>query len=429
MSTAWHTCNRSGGDVTALALDSGERLWSFDRGLPTAGPIGPAIAADRLFVVNGAARLQALDLATGEPLWTVPLDKDGYQPIVVDDTVLVGTGNLAHVPGYSGYVHAFDTDGNARWSFRVVEEGFWGNPGVNSGGGVWYPAAVDLERGLVYVGTGNAGPYPGTRYYPNGSSRPGPNLYTSSLVALDLESGELAWHYQAVAHGLFDHDFQASPLLIDVEQDGRSRELVVGGGKLGRVIALDRDTQEVVWDTLVGRHQNDDLALVPPGTTVVVYPGVFGGVETPMATDGSRIFVPVVNLATPHTATGHGAADGSSALLSASLSTSVASATGELLALDAATGAVLWQRELDAAVFGGATVWGDLVYTATYDGRIFGFDRESGDEVWSYDSGGRINAWPAVSEEWMLWPIGLGPRPRVIAFRVTTAGPPTTATR
>ena len=423
-----------GGDVTALELASGERLWRYDGGIPTAGPAGPAVASGRVYVTNGGARLQALEAATGKPLWTVPLEKDGYQPIVVGDTVIVGTGNQAHVGGNSGFVHAFNAaNGARRWSFQVVEEGFWGNRALNSGGGVWSPPAVDLERRRVYVGTGNAGPYPGTRNYPNATSRPGPNLYTSALVALDVETGALDWYYQVVERGLFDHDFQSSPIVVDAVTSGTRRSLVIGAGKVGEVVAFDADTGRVVWRTAVGRHENDRLEAIPLGQAVLVYPGVFGGVETPMATDGHYVFVPVVNLPTRHTATGHGASDGSSALVNASEATSLSSGTGELVALDIATGALTWRQEFDSPVFGAATVWGDHVYTATYDGRIRAFDRVTGAQVWTYDAGRGINAWPAVSEEWMIWPIGLGPRPRIIAFHVAppvtptpTPGPPAT---
>jgi glucose dehydrogenase len=70
-----------------------------------------------------------------------------------------------------------------------VEEGLWGHPEVNSGGGAWYPPVVDVERGLVYAGIANPAPFPGTEEFPNGSSRPGDNLYTDSIVALDIETG------------------------------------------------------------------------------------------------------------------------------------------------------------------------------------------------------------------------------------------------
>jgi glucose dehydrogenase len=334
--------------------------------------------------------------------------------------VLVGTGNLAHVFGNSGYIHAYDLHtGESRWSFQVVEEGFWGDPLLNSGGGVWYPPAIDEERGLAYFGTGNAGPYPGTVQYPNGSSRPGPNLYTSSLVALNLRTGELEWHYQAVEHGLFDLDFQSSPILAThTDEDGATRDLVVGSGKLGRVIALDRESHDVVWETEVGIHQNDDVEEIAPGELLEVYPGVFGGVETPMAAAAGRIFVPVVNLPTTHTSTGHGATDGSSALLNATANTPMSQGTGELIALDVLTGDVLWSVPLDTMPFGGATVVGDLVFTATFEGVIRAHRVADGLEVWRFQASGGINAWPAVQDDTILWPVGLGPNPSLIALRL-----------
>ena len=94
-----------------------------------------------------------------------------------------------------------------RWTFDTVKGDLWGHPEVNSGGGAWYPPAVDRERGLVYVGTANPAPFPGTAEYPNGSSRPGDNLYTDSVVALDLETGEAAsGTTRSTPHDLFDRD-------------------------------------------------------------------------------------------------------------------------------------------------------------------------------------------------------------------------------
>jgi outer membrane protein assembly factor BamB len=187
----------------------------------------------------------------------------------------------------------------------------------------------------------------------------------------------------------------------------------------------------VVWETVVGRHENDDLTVIPPGTAVKVFPGIYGGVETPMAERDGLLFVPVVNLGTLHTATGHGSADGSSALVKAAQNTNLREGTGELLALDAATGEVVWRQELPSPVFGGATVVGEIVFTATYDGIIYGFSRTTGDEVWRYDTGGRVNAWPAVEDGFIVWPVGLGPRPRLIAFAIvdSTAGLLTPVTR
>lgn len=412
-----------GSNTAAIDLETGELRWETAGVAQVAGPNGAAVADDRLFVSRGGSVFSALDASSGEVLWSVELEKDGFQPTVVGDTVLVGTGNLAHVGGNSGFLHAFDAaTGEPRWSFQVVEEGFWGDPSLNSGGGVWYPAAIDLERGLAYIGTGNAGPYPGTVQFPNGSSRPGPNLYTSSFVALDIESGDLAWFHQVVPHGLFDHDFQLSPVLTDAMIDGVPRSLAIGAGKAGEVLAFDLEGGAVLWQTGVGVHQNDELTALPPGEAVEVYPGIFGGVETPLALADGVIFAPTLNVPTRHTATGRGATDGSSALLNASAATNLGAATSELVALDVASGEILWTHPFDSPLFGGATAVGDLVFTATFDGAIVALRQSDGLEVWRYEAGGGINAWPAVQDDTIVWAIGLGAGPRLIALRLGGAG-------
>ena len=408
-----------GSNTAAIDLETGDLIWETDGVAPVAGPNGAAVAGGRVFVSRGASMLSALDASNGEVLWSVELEKDGFRPTVAGDTVVVGTGNLAHVGGNSGFLHAFDAvSGDLRWSFRVVEDGFWGDPSLNSGGGIWYPAAIDLERGLVYAGTGNAGPYPGTLKFPNGSSRPGANLYTSSLVALDIDSGDLAWFHQVVPHGLFDHDFQLSPVLVEAVIDGVPRSLAIGAGKAGQVLAFDLEDGSVVWQTAVGVHQNDDLSELPRGEAVEVYPGIFGGVETPLAVANGVIFAPTLNVPTRHTATGRGATDGSSALLNASAATDLGAATSELVALDVATGEVIWTHPFDSPLFGGATAVADLVFTATFDGAIVALRQSDGLELWRHETGGGINAWPAVQDDTIVWPIGLGAEPRLIALRL-----------
>lgn len=408
--------------VWAYDLASGELRWRQPGLATTAGPNGPVAVDGRVYAPRGGRELAAFDAASGELLWSVELEKEAFQPFVGAGLVFAGTGVFAHVGGNSGYLHAFDAEsGEPRWLFQVVEDGFWGDPALNSGGGVWYPGAVDEELGLVYVGTGNPGPYPGTREYPNGSSRPGDNLYTSSLVALEIGSGELAWHYQAVSHGLFDYDFQLPPILTSIVDGDSFRDIVVAAGKVGRVVALDRANGTVVWETEVGQHLNDDLTELPAGERVEVLPGIFGGAETPMALADGLLFVPVVNSATVHTATGHGALDGSSALLNASANTDLSRATGELVALNVASGAIAWTATFDSPLFGGATAIGDLVVTATFDGSIVALQQSDGVEVWRYDAGGGINSWPAVAADTLVWAVGLGSSPRLLALRLDGA--------
>ena len=150
---------------------------------------------------------------------------------------------------------------------------------------------------MTYWGTGDPSPFPGTKDFPNGSSRPGPNLYTNSMLALDHNTGELAWYNQVKPHDLFDLDFQAPPIIADLEIEGEERPVVIGSGKLGRVIAFDRRNGDILWDTPVGDHQNDELQEIPLGETVEVLPGFLGGVETPMAFADGVVYVPAIELA------------------------------------------------------------------------------------------------------------------------------------
>lgn len=134
------------------------------------------------------------------------------------------------------------------------------------------------------------------------------------------------------ARDLSDGDFQLSPILTTATIGGALRDIVIGSGKLGRVVAFDRQTGEELWDPPVGLHRNDDLKTIPAGKTVTVAPGLYGGVETPMALADGVVFVPVVNVPTDYTATGMTQPD-------------VAGGTGELDAIDVSTGTILWTRE------------------------------------------------------------------------------------
>jgi glucose dehydrogenase len=242
------------------------------------------------------------------------------------------------------------------------------------------------------------------------------------LLALDGGSGELAWYTQVRPHDIFDLDFQLSPILAEVDVAGATRKLVIGSGKLGRVIAMDRDSGEIVWDTAVGQHQNDDLGEIPPGQTAVVLPGIFGGVETPMAFADGVLYAVAVNMATEHSPTGWDAATAADAAFGALQHTDFAQATSDLVAIDAGSGDIIWTHNFDEANFSGVTVVNDLLFTATYGGLISALDRSTGDEVWSYQAPAGINAWPAVAGEYIVWPAGVGGSAALIVLRLP-AGP------
>ncbi|MBW3632446.1 MAG: PQQ-binding-like beta-propeller repeat protein [Chloroflexi bacterium] len=331
--------------------------------------------------------------------------------------------------GHSGLAYALDQEtGEVIWRFQTVEEGFWGAPEINSGAGLWFPPAIDGERDMLYYGTGNPAPFPGIIGWPNGSSRPGPNLYSNSLIVLDRQSGELQWYHQPKPHDLFDLDFHLSPMLATVELDGQTRDLVIGSGKLGRILAYDRENREVVWDTEVGEHENDELDGVPPGETIEVLPGVLGEVETPMAFADGVVYAAVVNMATPYTATGHEALDGTQAVQNAERMTDLDAGTGEIVALDATSGELLWRHEVEAPPFDAETVVNDLVVASTFDGTIFALTRERGEVVWSAQLAAPLIAWPAIVGDTLLVGAGAGDG-ALTAFRLgaeTAATPAST---
>ena len=403
-------------NVYALSFRTGKLLWKKNYNVDNIGPIGLAAGWGKIFVPV-QPNIIALD-RRGNELWTTKiaaLDSEGIdcQLTVFDNLVYAST-----VPGSSvtnfytggaiGVIYALDQQtGNVVWSFDTVDTtDIWGNPAVNSGGGAWYPPAIDIKTGMMYWGIANPAPFPGTADFPNGSSRPGPNLYTDSLLALDAKSGALSWYKQVLPHDLFDHDFQCSPILATATINGARKEIIVGGGKGGIVFAFDRANGDILWQTPVGIHQNDDLTELPEGTTRV-YPGIFGGIETNMALAGGIVYVPVVNVFADFTPTSFD-----------QTTLDIAGGTGELVALDVNTGDVLWKKEFNSPNFGSATVVNDLVFTATYDGTIYAFNRKTGDQIWTHKASGGINAWPAVADDTIIFPVGLGKPPQLIAFKI-----------
>jgi outer membrane protein assembly factor BamB len=404
-------------NLYALDFSSGKLLWKKEYNLDAYGPCGPALGWNKIFVQKGHYEVAALDLK-GKELWSTKLSD---RETVGIDIQLCAYGNLIYistVPGTSnadfytgggvGIIYALEQEtGNIKWSFNTVDSrDIWGNPQVNSGGGAWYPPAIDTNTGMMYWGIANPAPWPGTKDFPNGSSRPGPNLYTNSLVALDANAGTLKWYNQVLPHDIFDLDLQLSPLLCTLEIEGKNKEIVIGSGKLGKVFLFDRNTAEIIWQTPVGKHLNDDLKELPEGTNRV-YPGPLGGVETPMAFADGILYVPIVNLFGDYTP---GEFIGSTF--------DIGAGTGEITAIDLKNRKILWDKEFNSINIGAATVVNDLVFTSTFDGMIYALDRNTGEELWKYQANGNINGWPAVAKDTIIFPIGLGQTPKLLAFTV-----------
>ena len=393
---------------------TGEERFVVGDGASIFGPTGVAVGYDRIYGTRADAAgrgsvLVAYDADDGTELWATDLGENGgdinVQPVVYDGLVLASTSGYGS--GTNATIYAVDAEtGAIVWDFPIiVDPDIWGND-QNSGGGAWYPASIDTERRIAYFGTGNPYPFPGAAGFPNGESRPGDNRWTDSTLAIDLDTGKLAWGFQHLAHDIFDRDAMLA-LRTDVEIDGEARSITIGTGKLGVVTALDADSGEVIWRTPVGKHENDELTAIDGPT--LVYPGSLGGVQTPLAIADGTIYACVVNAPTEYegpeeTSFGFGVQLGT--------------ANSEFVAIDAATGEIEWDVELDGDAFGGATVSGDLVFTSTFGGEVLALDRTTGETVWSYDAPGAINGWPAIAGDELYVPVGMGDTPQLLKFEL-----------
>jgi outer membrane protein assembly factor BamB len=406
-------------NVQALSLDSGEALWTKNYSQPDEGPNGVVVGGGQVF---GATPTEAfaLNQKTGKQVWSTTLPRNEHEGIDMapgyhDGIVYVSTVPLNTTEQYEGggvgILWALDAKtGKKLWHFNTVPNSLWGNPKVNAGGGVWYPPAFD-EKGFMYFGTGNPAPYPGTPEFPSGTSRPGPNLYTDSLVKLNAKTGKMQWYHQVTPHDLYDWDFQGPPILIKAG----GRQIVVAAGKSGIVLAADRETGKVIWQRAVGKHNGHDedgvLAMNGEASKIKVgtlYPGTLGGVIAPMSTDGSTVFVPVVNY--------------SGKVISGSEVGEGGEASGEVVALDAATGKEKWSGKVSSPAFGATTAVNDLVFATTYEGTVSAFSAKDGQVLWREKLPAGTNSGVMANGEMLIAPAGLataaGQQAKIVAYKL-----------
>jgi quinoprotein glucose dehydrogenase len=267
--------------VIALDPETGSELWKFDPKLDKGRRFGNMMinrgvaywqaedakgdCPSRVFLGTLDARLLAIDVKSGMPCKDFGKDGtvnllDGIEnvtdtweysvtspPTVVGDQVIVGSSiaDITRRVQPSGAVRAFDArTGKLVWRFNTIprpgeagnetwEQGSWKDAG---GANVWSTMTADIKRGLVFLPVSSAGP----DFY--GGDRPGANLFSDSIVALDAKTGKYVWHFQTVHHDLWDYDLAAPPVLVRIEQDGHERDAVTVATKSGFVFVLDRDT-------------------------------------------------------------------------------------------------------------------------------------------------------------------------------------------
>ena len=425
-------------NVKAIDLKTGDVKWSRDYDAADVGPNGLALGYGKIYGATSDFAF-ALDKDTGDEVWrSQKLTRNANEgidmaPGVFDNTVYVST-----VPGNAksfykgngvGVLWALDAEtGKPKWKFFTVPEDLWSSEhtNINSGGGLWHPPAFD-DDGNVFIDIANPAPWPGTNEFPWGSSRPGPNPHTNSLVKLSGNDGKLIWARQMLAHDVYDWDLQLPPILTTAGD----RKLVLSSGKLGYVIATDADSGTVVWKKPVGQHNGHDhdneLALDGetgqlPKLPVTVLPGILGGVETQMAADDGVVYAPIVNLPVRFTN-------------QVTPELQIPKGTGEMVALNVGDGSVKWQRDLPQPAYGAATISNDLVFTTTFDGKLIALDRETGHIVWEKQMPAGTNATTAIVGDTLVtaasFPLSKSQQPVIIAYRLGatgTAPAPTTGT-
>ncbi|ACB94613.1 pyrroloquinoline quinone-dependent dehydrogenase [Beijerinckia indica] len=356
-------------------------------------------------VVRGTADgyLLALDAETGKVLWSRQVVKpsDGYffsmPPLIYDDLVLIGPAGSEFAS--KGWVGAFRlSDGEPVWTFNTVpdpdEPGAetWGSdPNVlkHGGGNLWTPMSFDVEKGLLYVPVGNPAP----DFYDK--NRPGDNLYTDSVVALDVRTGKLAWYYQAIPHDVRDYDLSHAAPVFTIEVDGQKRTLIALNGKDGLMQVLDRDTRKVLYSVPFTTRENADGPI--SSLSKRICPGLLGGHEwnggaySPQlstlfmpATDWCNQIQPAAEQPNPEGENKRGQFFGGKFQFEP-----WANARGWLTAFDAATGQKRWQYQSGKPIIGSvAATGGDLVFVGELTGDFLAFDAKDGKIVFKHSLGG-----------------------------------------
>src|SRR5487761_2582991 len=421
--------------VFAINAVTGEEYWEYKHKM---GPIttyccgpnnrGVAVAGGRVFMGTLDAKLVALDAKTGKVDWETQIaDPDkGYSetmaPVVVDGKVLIGTNGGEY--GIRGFVKAYDqNDGKLLWTFNTIpdkgQEGVWATKDATGrdmhrdidaekaalakdgsfyqtlGGGVWMAPAVDLKTRTVYFVVGNPSP----DLY--GAIRPGDNLYTDSMVAVDLDHGTYKWHYQYISHDVWDLDAVSPVILTEAKgANGKLVEVAIHGGKTGNVYVNDRATGKLIRFSEAMIPQ-ENMWTLPTAQGARMLPGANGGVEwSPMAVNPKLHMVYAANLHQPMTYQVEAAAypGGSKLWLGGSFKTIAPEQQwGRLVAVNLDSGKIAWGVKTPQPLIGGVLATaGDLVFNGEGNGWFKAYVARSGKELWKYSCGAGVNA-PAVS--------------------------------
>ena len=436
-------------DVFAISVKTGKIVWKYEAGIQDeittlcCGWIsrGVALGDGKVFVGRVDGRLVALDQKSGRPVWSIQAERwqDGYSitsaPLYYDGMIITGFAGGEFAT--RGRVKAFDAkDGRLLWTFYTIpgpgEAGHETWPQDNDawkhgGGTVWQTPALDPELGLIYFSTGNPGPSF------DGHFRPGNNLFSASIVAVEAKTGKYRWHFQQVHHDIWDYDAPNPVILFDVTVNGRPRKAAAEAGKTGWVYILDRVTGKPLLgidekpvpqeprqhtaptqpyprgDAFVG-HQVDiapeDYQLVNQGRIftpfwtdlVALKPSALGGANWPPSSydPATNYFYVCANDGIQFLKSGGD--EGKVAPEGHSYSGSTfgefpLGMTGIFAAVDMKSNRLVWRQAWQAPCYSGSVATaGGLVFAGRNDGRLTALHSSTGKRLWEFQTGAGQNA-------------------------------------
>jgi PQQ-dependent dehydrogenase (methanol/ethanol family) len=418
--------------VYALNAKTGEEYWHYKHAM---GPVttyccgpnnrGVAVYDDKVYLATLDSKLIALDAKTGSIVWQTQIADPtlGYSetmaPTAVNGKILIGTNGGEY--GIRGFVRAYDAKtGKLIWNFDTTAEksvGVWathdatghdmhrdieaekaqlaktGDPYKTVGGGVWQNPSVDLKTNRIFFVVGNPSPDL------DGAIRPGDNLYTESLVSVDLDTGKYVCHFQFIPHDVWDLDAVSPTILVDAkDKDGNVVPAVIHGNKIGNVFVNSRKDCSLIRfsEPMVSQ---EGMWTLPTKEGARMLPGANGGVEwSPMAVNPELGLTYAVNLHQPMTYQVESSPypGGKLWLGGAFKVIATEESFGNVTAVDYNTGKIAWQKKTPLPMMGGAlTTAGGLMFTGEGDGWFRAYDAKTGDVLWSFFAGAGVNAPPA----------------------------------